>query len=38
MTNAELHYIATNPSLLKKTVFYLNGDIVEPPDFSRLYK
>jgi transcriptional regulator of acetoin/glycerol metabolism len=30
-TNAELHYIATNPELLRKTIFYRAGKVVQSP-------
>ena len=30
-TNAELHYIANNPGLLAKTVFYRGGVVVPSP-------
>ena len=32
--NAELHYIASRPEILVKTVFYRNGRIVPTPHFS----
>ena len=31
MTNAELHYIATNPAALGKTTFYRNNVVVPSP-------
>jgi len=30
-TNAELHYIATNPEILAKTIFYRGGQVVKSP-------
>ena len=31
MTSAELEYIVWNPKLLKKTIFYRNGQVVALP-------
>ena len=33
-TNAELHYIMTNPHHLVKTIFYRRGVVVPPPTSS----